>query len=473
MTEDDARDDDGRASGAFRADAEAIPTEDIPLRYRYAEGDLIAGKYRLRRLLGRGGMGDVWLAHNETLDIDIAIKLMRSDADGGAAGDRLLREARAAARLGHPAIVRVFDFGATEYAEPFIVMEFLHGEDLATSLAHHGRFSGVKAVRTLLPIAHALETAHAKQIVHRDVKPENIFLTETEEGRIQPKIVDFGIAKIDRGKGLRLTQKGTVVGSPGYMAPEQARGDDIDHRADIWSFCVVLYEALTGAQPFVGKNDNALLYAIVAHEPAPITSLAAGDAALSAILTKGFAKNPDKRWQSMHELGAALAKWLIAQGATEDIAGASLEATWLVSARGDVFGTAAPDDFVRRRATMTERSARRRSAGPRLVALGLVALVLAGGAILSMRKPGAPAAPPAVSGVVSRLTPAPSAAPGEPAAEPSTSPPAPGPSATGGAEPASEHPVHVVHARALVRGAPQKPKSEPGEPRPTLKDPFQ
>ena len=485
------------ASGAFPAEPSETSGEAIPLAYQYSEGDVIAGKYRLRHLIGRGGMGDVWRAHNETLDIDVAIKLLRAEADGGSAEDRLLREARAAARLGHPAIVRVFDFGATEFGEPFIVMERLEGEDLATSLAHHGRLSATKAVRTLLPIAHALEAAHAKRIIHRDLKPENIFLTRTDEDRLQPKIVDFGIAKIDRGKNVKLTQKGTVIGSPGYMSPEQARGDEIDQRADIWSFCVVLYEALTGMQPFVGKNDNALLYAIVAHEPAPITSLAAGDVALSAILEKGFAKNPDKRWQSMHDLGVALATWLAAQGVSEDIAGASLEATWLSdSGPRDVLGTLPPNDvaFARPRVATTERPAPppRRLTG-RLIAVALIAVVFIGGIVgfvhrsrtratqsvrpLSAAPPSVPTAlaTPSTFPVAETAIEEHSAAPEPDVAAPSAAEPGAAAPLVGSAAYSTSTSARKGHAKAVAPSSVPAKLSKPASGRnpPTLKDPFQ
>jgi serine/threonine-protein kinase len=480
---DDA-DHDDRTSGPDLPEGAEPPHEELTVSFRYGEGDVISGKYRLARMLGTGGMGDVWLAHNETLDIDVAIKLMRAESGGGDAADRLLREARAAARLGHPAIVRVFDFGSTDFGEPFIVMELLEGEDLATRLADHGRLSATKAVRSLLPVAHALAAAHSKGIVHRDLKPENIFLSRTEGDRIQPKVVDFGIAKIDRGKGLRLTKKGTVLGSPGYMSPEQARGEDADHRADIWSFCVVLYEVLTGTQPFVGKNENAILYAIISQEPAPITALASGDEDLSAILTKGLAKNPDKRWSSMRDLGVALATWLRVQGVNEDIAGVSLEATWL-SASTPSDGPPPPSlpvpVAVERRAVTTERPPR--PAVSRLRLLGLAVVVLIGcvvGLLLLESGPSKTASPAVSATEPSDIPPAAAVAASAPTSE------ATAPSA---ATTASEIDVALpalpgvpppgTHARKprvdASRSRPRVPKSEPSlqaRPKAPLKDPF-
>ncbi len=340
----------------------------LSLKRNYQPGEQIAGKYTLGELLGEGGMGAVWRARNNTLDVDVAIKLIRAEemqvsSDAGTnAGDRLLQEARAAARLGHPAIARVFDFGVTDRDDPYIVMELLKGEDLADTLARRGRITATKAVATLLPIAHALEAAHSKGIVHRDIKPENIFMARSEDGRVQPKLVDFGVAKVDRAKSHRLTQTGAMLGSPIYMSPEQARGDDVDRLADVWALSVVLYEMVTGRPPFEGKNYNALLYSIIADEPAPITSFGTGDDDLWEIIKRGLAKDPDKRWATMQHFGSRLARWMIARNVHEDITGATIAAQWLrrVRSGGDVLASMLPpaDDSIPPRAhneTPTER----------------------------------------------------------------------------------------------------------------------
>lgn len=300
-----------------------------PLPSRYGTGDLIADKYRLGRKLGEGGMGEVWLSHNEMLDIDVAIKLIRREVATEEMADRLLHEARAAARLGHPAIVRVNDFGKTAGGDPFIVMELLDGEDLASALVKRGTLSPEKAVRTLLPIAHALAAAHTKGIVHRDLKPENVYLAKNEDGQIQPKLVDFGVAKLEKGHSRRITQNGALLGSPLYMSPEQAQGNDVDHRADIWALGVVLYEVVTGHAPFEGKNYNAVLYSIMSNHPTPTTDLGVGDADLWTVIERGLQKDPDRRWYSMRDFGEALARWLEDRGIHEDITGASLQNTWL------------------------------------------------------------------------------------------------------------------------------------------------
>jgi serine/threonine-protein kinase len=298
---------------------------------RYGAGNVIADKYRLGQKLGEGGMGEVWRAHNDTLDIDVAIKLIRGEVANSEMADRLLHEARAAARLGHPAIVRINDFGRTALGDPYIVMELLAGEDLASALQQRGRFSAIKAIRTLLPIAHALTVAHTKGIVHRDLKPENVFLARTDDGAIQPKLVDFGVAKLELPQAHRITQSGALLGSPLYMSPEQARGDDVDHRADVWALGVVLYEAITGRPPFEGKNYNAIIYSIIANPPTPVTDFGVGDDELWSVLDRALQKDPDRRWYSMRDFGEALARWLGDRDIHEDITGTSLQTTWFSS----------------------------------------------------------------------------------------------------------------------------------------------
>ncbi len=297
---------------------------------RYRPGETVAGKYRLVRPLGAGGVGRVWVAHNTVLDVHVGLKLIHSDAPGASPvhGERLLQEAQAAAKLRHPAICRVFDFGKTDLDDPFVVMELLHGETLRSVLARESRVPALRAAQTLLPIADALAVAHAQGIVHRDVKPENIFLAVDESDRVQPKLLDFGIARME-ATSRKLTLQGVVLGTPDYMSPEQARGEmEVDDRSDVWSCCIVLYELLTGHVPFDEENYNALLWAISHEEPTPTTELAAGDAELWAILSRGLTKKREDRWVSVRALGESLAGWLSHHGVTEDVSGRSLR-SWL------------------------------------------------------------------------------------------------------------------------------------------------
>src|SRR5690606_8815063 len=211
---------------------------------------------------------------------------------------------------------------------PYLVMEFVQGETLASKIHRDGPMSAIKAVQALLPIADGLRLAHERSIVHRDIKPDNILLAADALGRIQPKLLDFGIAKVDHAPLTgKLTQMGAVLGSPEYMSPEQAQGlDAVDGRTDVWSLSVALYELLTGEVPFIGANYNALMQAII-NEPAQPPQ--AGDAELWHVLSKGLAKSPADRWASMSEFGEALALWLYNHGVKEDLSGNSIRAVWL------------------------------------------------------------------------------------------------------------------------------------------------
>jgi eukaryotic-like serine/threonine-protein kinase len=296
---------------------------------QYHPGDLISGRYLLEELLGEGGMGAVWRARNVALDAPVAVKVLSSKVQKSALHQRLLVEARAAAKVAHPAIVKVFDVGQTDRAEPYIVMELLTGTSLGAVLRKEGRLSGVQAVRTLLPIADALEVAHGKGVIHRDVKPDNIFIVH-DASVVQPKLVDFGIVKVERSEGSgSLTRDGVIMGSPTYLSPEQARGDEnVDHRTDVWAFSVMLYEVISGRMPFEAANYNALLRQIVEDTPPTLRDLLAADVALSAIVARGLSKPREERFQSMAEMGRALAQWLFEAGETHDICGTSLENKW-------------------------------------------------------------------------------------------------------------------------------------------------
>ncbi|XYH95685.1 protein kinase domain-containing protein [Sorangium sp. So ce1128] len=304
----------------------------LPQKER-AVGEVLAGKYQIVGRLGAGGMGTVWRARSLWLDVDVAIKVLHEEQFDAHAAERLLREARATARLGHPAIVRVFDFGETDSGEPFLVMELLEGTSLSNWLEENGPMPAGQAVQMLLPVACALAAAHAQSIVHRDIKPANILVVPDGAGGHVPKVVDFGIAKLANMASPAITQRGMIVGSPEYMSPEQADGQmDVGEQTDVWAFSVVLYELITGQRPFSGESLGAVISAIFNREPVPTTELAAGDEELWAIIRRGLAKKPAERWPSMRALGRALASWAIERGITADVAGTSLEHQWL--ARG-------------------------------------------------------------------------------------------------------------------------------------------
>jgi eukaryotic-like serine/threonine-protein kinase len=313
---------------------------------RSGRGALLAGKYRLEMLLGEGGMGFVWSAYNRELERPVAIKLMRAGRNGQRFAERLRLEARAAARLAHPSIVRIYDVAVTEAGEPFLVMELLTGETLASALAR-GPLDGARAVQLILPIVDALALAHERGVVHRDLKPQNVFLC-TEGDQCQPKLLDFGIAKLGDG-GPRLTEDGMVLGSPHYMSPEQIAGEEVDASTDIWSLCVVLYRAVAGVTPFSGADKRAVMDSILRDAPAPIPDALRVDAGLRDVLRWGLGKDRLDRPQSMRELGQALARWLFGQGVEEDACGASLEQRWLLSCTRPTVPCGPPPRARRRR----------------------------------------------------------------------------------------------------------------------------
>lgn len=300
----------------------------VPIFRRYEVGDIIGEKYVLEALIGEGGMGTVWRARHGALDSTVAIKLVRHELGVDDAARRLQIEARACAGLEHRAIVRVLDMGTTATADPFIVMEFLTGETLGAYLQRVGPLDPRTAARILLPIVEGVAVAHDAGVIHRDLKPENIFLAD-DGARLQPKILDFGIARLDAtSSSSRLTRQGTVLGSPLYMAPEQAAGLDADHRADIWTLTVVLYEAITGRPPFLGASMSAILRSVVTADAMPITESSVADRELWQILACGLNKDRDERWSSVRAFGRALALWLDEQGVDTDICGDNIAARW-------------------------------------------------------------------------------------------------------------------------------------------------
>jgi serine/threonine-protein kinase len=283
---------------------------------KYAAGDHISDKYRLEEPLGFGAMGMLWRAHNEALDAPVALKLIRKDTPWPWSAERLLREARVMASLRHAAIVRVFDYGTSTRHDPFIVMELLRGETLRELLDRVGALSAADAIRLLLPILEGLECAHARGIVHRDLKPENIFISLDDRSRIEPKLLDFGIAQ-QEGVASRSTTGGVLLGSPAYMSPEQAQGSDqLDARVDVWAAGVVLYEMIAGHEPWEAANCPALLRAIVQDDAPSILGVGGVDERLWSIFELALAKRRENRWASCREFRGALLEWLLSRSAT-------------------------------------------------------------------------------------------------------------------------------------------------------------
>jgi eukaryotic-like serine/threonine-protein kinase len=272
-------------------------------------GLLVGHNVRLKRVLGRGGMGSVWVAMHEALQTEVAVKFISPEiATNPEAVARFKREATAAAQLRSPHVVQVFDHGVTAEGVPFIVMELLEGEDLATRIGRFGRLAVADVVSIVSQACKALGRAHARGIVHRDIKPENIFLVDTE-GESFVKLLDFGIAKREDA-GLGMTTTGTMVGTPYFMSPEQVMSArDVDLRCDLWSLAVVAYNALTGRVPFFAETLGGLCVVIHAGKFLPVTSDHPDlPAALDAWFKRALARDPAARFASAKELAETFAR---------------------------------------------------------------------------------------------------------------------------------------------------------------------
>lgn len=265
------------------------------------------GHYRIISKLGAGGMGEVFLAQDMRLERQAAIKFLPAEMAADAERrQRFIKEARAASALNHPHVCVVYDVGETDDGMPFIAMEFVEGKSLDV-LVRQGPLEISKLAEIAVQVADALDAAHTSRIVHRDIKPANISLNE----RGQVKVLDFGLAKRmplgkdwnDVTQDVQQTQDGQVLGTPSYMSPEQALGKDLDHRTDIFSMGVVLYELATGQKPFTGTNFSDIINKIVQAQPPAISRLNYDvPPELERITLKCLQKLPDRRYQSAREL---------------------------------------------------------------------------------------------------------------------------------------------------------------------------
>lgn len=279
-------------------------------------GTLAAGRYRIQKLLGEGGMGQVYLAEHVAIEKRVALKILRAEfAAKGEIVTRFQQEAISASRIKHPNVLDVFDFGQLENGRFFLAMEFLEGNDLADELAKRRVLSVASGIRISMQMCRALAAAHESGVVHRDMKPENVFLQRTVDGEEIVKIVDFGIAQL-RSKDTeavqpkrRLTRTGMIFGTPEYMAPEQASGKHADPRSDIYSVGIIMYEMFTGAVPFTGDTFLGVLAKHLSeptpqlHEICPEISISSS---LQAVIMRALAKDPEVRYQTMLEFAQAI-----------------------------------------------------------------------------------------------------------------------------------------------------------------------
>jgi serine/threonine-protein kinase len=434
-----------------------------------AEGDVLAGKYRVERVIGAGGMGIVVAAIHTALDERVALKLMRPAAmerEGGI--QRFVREARAAVKLKSDHVARVHDVGTLDDGTPYIVMEHLEGSDLAAVIASRGRLPLDEAVDYVLQACDAIAEAHALGIVHRDLKPGNLFVTTGRDGSPLVKVLDFGISKLnvlgDRPESVTNSQ--ALLGSPAYMSPEQMKSSrDVGATADIWSIGVILFEAVSGRLPFLETTLGGLM-AKVLTEPPPLHVLG-GDLPpeFKALLGRCLARDTGERPASVVELAVALAPFgspsstervsrisSLRPSAKQPVSAANASLSPLAATQHPSFlGVASTQIDADARFT-TEPSERRNG---RRLPLGAMAL-LGLGAV-------------AVSFLVTRGTPAPSsAAPGAASQETTRDPGAPAPIvAPAPVEPASAAPAPPSTAAPLLgaeSGAPSSPPAAREKP---------
>jgi eukaryotic-like serine/threonine-protein kinase len=273
---------------------------------------LIAGKYQLVRMIGRGGMGSVWEGKHVSLGTSCAIKFIEAEyADSHEARSRFDREAKSAATIQSKHAIQIYDHGVTDDGKPFIVMEMLQGEPLDKRIERFGRLTLQATARIIQQVSRALTRAHERGIVHRDLKPENIFLVRTPDDDDEiAKVLDFGIAKVsaEAGAVTSSTKTGAVLGTPFYMSPEQARGlRNVDHRTDLWSLGVIAYKCVTGRLPFEGESVGDLLVKICTAPLAVPTHIAPDlPPNFDAWFFRALERDPERRFSSATELADTL-----------------------------------------------------------------------------------------------------------------------------------------------------------------------
>jgi serine/threonine protein kinase len=276
-------------------------------------GRVLGGRYAVGELLGEGGWGSVYAAVQRDLDRKVAIKILHVDVAISTEGvSRFQREARAAAALGHPNIAQVTDFSAGSPTEPpFLVMELLTGATLGSFLKRQVVLPAPRVAAIAFQMLAALDVAHRAGIVHRDVKPDNVFLVSMTGIEDFVKLLDFGIAKLSSENIAQLTGDGQMLGSPAFMSPEQVRSGAIDHRADLYAVGATMYFALAGRLPFDAQNIATLLTAIMDRPPTPLAAVAPGiDPRLAALVERALEKDPERRFASATDMRAALEPWV-------------------------------------------------------------------------------------------------------------------------------------------------------------------
>jgi serine/threonine-protein kinase len=433
------------------------------------EGDVLAGKYRVERILGAGGMGVVVAAQHIQLDEKVALKFLLPEAlKVPEAVARFDREARAAVKIKSEHVARVTDVGKLESGSPYMVMEYLQGGDLAGMLEKTGRLPVQRAVDFVLQACEAIAEAHSLGIVHRDLKPANLFCIKSPNGQLSIKVLDFGISKMTSAtENVQMTRTTAVMGSPVYMSPEQMQtSKGVDARTDIWSLGVILHELLAGTVPFDSQTVTELAIRVATEPPPPVTSVRPEvPAGLEQAIFKCLEKPRERRFQDIAELAAAIAPFGTrhAQGSLERIQGTlgpllaptrlSAEPPETTAASGASPASSTQGSWnVTGSATKAKSKAVVGIAGAAAVA----ALVVAG--VLFMKRAPAPVAPanPAPPAPAVSATPAPLPPPAASVALVAV--PDPAPSASVAAVTSSSPPPNPAAPRPA---APQRPAAAP------------
>jgi serine/threonine-protein kinase len=265
------------------------------------------GEYRIIERIGSGGMGAVYKAEQPSMNRFVAIKVLHTRfLTRGDVVSRFRREARAMSQLSHPNTARVYKYGQLDDGSMYFVMEYLEGRNAVQQVKAVGPIDPETSINVMIQVCGALDEAHQAGIIHRDLKPENVFLTNQAGREFFPKVLDFGLAKVtEKQMGsmsmLNLTQSGAVFGTPEFMSPEQAMGNELDRRSDIYSLGMILYEMLTGMLPFEAKSKREMMHAQVKSPPMPLAKRAPSinfPRGLEEVIQKALAKNPDDRYQT-------------------------------------------------------------------------------------------------------------------------------------------------------------------------------
>ncbi len=427
------------------------------------EGDLLAGKYKVERVLGAGGMGVVVAAHHVQLEEKVALKFLLPQAlSNPEAVARFLREARAAVRIKSEHVARVSDVGTLPNGAPYMVMEYLDGGDLAAWLRERGPLPVEQAVDFLLQACVAIAEAHSLGIVHRDLKPANLFCVRRADGQLTIKVLDFGISKLtDAARGseppaVSMTRTSAFMGSPLYMSPEQmSSAKSANAQSDIWALGVILYELLAGRVPFLGEVVTEVVVEVTTKAPPPLRDFRPDvPPGIEAAIVKCLEKDRRNRFRNVAELALAVVDFAPkrARASVERITG-TIQAAGLSASALDmppsppVPGTLVSGGTTPPVSHTTPQPPRTGTSRAVFAGVALAGLVAAGGGFLALRKPQAPAS---ASLSVSAPTPSPTALP-EAVLEPPTATPTPTVTVT--ATPTAVHTAAHAHASPLTAGA--------------------